>query len=998
MANLFGHNGIRRLAALTNFEDFEEKKAIVAAWHKDFHYGTLRQDKETSREQAFNQQFFGQILGYSEKPKSPYTFEPKSSTASGQLPDARIGFFDAASKMDKTVAVVELKGAGISLDKPQKGHGNLSPVQQGFKYKPQYRDCNFVIVSNFYETRLYNDNLMDYERWTLDDLIDPTEDFINLRVFLYLLSQEHFVSQHGPSITQSLLLETRTQQEAMGRRFYAQYKEARNSLISDIWLRNDSVQANPDFGLEKAQKILDRVVFSCFAEDSGFIPDSTLARVLKESSDSSFGTVWGTIKTFFEAVDVGSEKLGIPIGYNGGLFAKDPELDNLNVSDEALKKVLRLGDYNFTDDLSVTILGHIFEQSISDLEEIRNSALKSGDLSASRLSQRKRDGIFYTPDNVVKSIVDKSLGEYLRRAEARCLDAAGVSDNLSDENFTKRQRAGYSKYLEIVQSVKVIDPACGSGAFLVASFDFLLAENRRINEILGPDLMGNEAFIKTILQNNIFGVDLNEESVEITKLSLWLKSATLNQKLTKLDDNIKCGNSLIGDIASAPEKAFEWNSQFPKIFEVGGFDVVVGNPPYVDSELMVKSNPEERNFISKNFASAQGNWDLFVPFYQKAFDILKPGGICSMIVPNKILIANYASKLREYLLQNGSLLSVVDVSAKGIFDVDVYPVIVTTGKGIGQDLVQVFGDLLEEPSLRTLEPSESNWGLLLTSNDSLKSNSPMCKFDSLFDVFPAASVSEAYELKELIQENEHTLVRKIVNTGTIDPLFHDWGLFPMTYIKGRYLYPVAPASISSGAKVWHHQDKVIVAGMSQTIEAVFSHGDELFPAKSTVVITAKPNGPLSAHAAAVLLNSDEFRDRFISSNKLNAMAGGYITISRGNLSECLVPKALTEHSQELEEFGKESTNLAQKIYDLSFRLKKLVDSELGPDAWTPKLKKWWSQDFARFVKSLGVALSLAQKNELIPVHGEFVREAQNLMMGLDEIRAKSSALLSKLYV
>lgn len=997
MASLFGPNGIKKLASSFEIDDFERKLTIVKDWHADYHQGSLRTDKETSREQAFNRQFFGEVLGYVEKPKRPYSFEPKASTASGQLPDARLGYFDPETNLDRTFAVVELKGAGVSLDKPQRGHSNLSPVQQGFKYKPQYRNCDFVIVSNFYETRLYNDTLLDFESWTLDDLVDATDNYISLRKFIFILCSQNLVSAHGDSRTKSLLLDTRIQQDSIGRKFYADYKEARAELISELWQRNDIVKDNPELGIEKAQKILDRIVFACFAEDKGFIPDATLAKVLKESSQSSFGTIWSTLKNFFDAIDVGSQKLGIPIGFNGGLFARDVELDGLQISDDVLLKVVKLGNYNFAEDLSVTILGHIFEQSISDLEEIRSAAQKSRDLSAGRLSQRKRDGIFYTPDHVVRGIIENSLGEYLRRKESECLESAGVNDNLSEENFAKRQRIAYSKYLEILQNVKVIDPACGSGAFIVAAFDFLLAENRRVNEILGPNLMGQEDYLKQILQKNIFGVDLNEESVEITKLSLWLKSATVGQKLTKLDDSIRCGNSLVSDPAIVGSKAFDWDDEFSEIMRGGGFDVVVGNPPYVDSELMVKSNPIERTYISHSYASAQGNWDLFVPFYQKAFDLLKPDGICSMIIPNKVLVANYASKLRSYLSSHGSLIGVVDLSAKGVFDVDVYPVIVTTIKRGNESRIRVQKDLGSDPEWKTLDPNNNNWGLLLSANEGLDLLDESIRLDNAFHVYPAATVSEAYQLKEQIGEDPNAVKGLVVNTGTIDPYTYDWGLFPMTYIKGKYLHPVAPSGSSSSKKPWHDIDKVIIAGMAQTIEAVFSKGDQLFPAKSTVVVTENPERGLSAYVCLILVNSDAFRKRFINNNQLNAMAGGYMTISRSSIGECLIPNSIFTHRDELERLGKKIVENSQLLWELSKNLKNVLQSEYGEGSWSNKLKNWWTLDFSRFTKALGGTLSISAKNELLPVFQDYVSKALPLVKELELLEVEGNSLIESIY-
>lgn len=997
VSKLFGENTIQRLASGERFENFDAALEIVQNWHRDFYEGSLRSDNETSREQAFNQQFFVQILGYVQKPAPVYTFEPKASTASGQMPDARIGFFDSSNSLDKTIAVVELKGASVSLDKPQKGHGNLSPVQQGFKYKPQFRGCEFVIVSNFFETRLYNDNMLDFESWTLDDLVNPEDDHVNLRVFCFLLSQKNLVSEHGESNTKSLLLETRTKQELIGKKFYSDYREARSALLRDLWLKNASVKEDPESAIEKAQKLIDRVVFSCFAEDAGFIPEATLSNVLKESQASSFGTLWGTLKTFFEAVDVGSSKLGIPVGFNGGLFAKDRDLDELLISDEPLRKLLRLGEYDFQEDLSVTILGHIFEQSITDLEELRTEARSGADLAAATHSKRKKDGIFYTPDYVVRAIVENSLGVYLRGIETDCIKAAGLRDDLTDANFQKRQITAYNSYLNRLQEIKVIDPSCGSGAFLVAAYDYLLAENYRVNEILGTHLFQRDDVLKPILQNNLFGVDLNEESVEITKLSLWLRSATRDQKLTSLDANIRCGNSLVSEPDVEPEKAFDWNEQFKRVFNNGGFDVVVGNPPYVQSHVMVKSNPVEREYITKNYISAQGNWDLYVPFYQKAFDLLRPGGICSMIVPNKILISDYASHLRKYISERGALLRLIDVSTKGIFEVDVYPVIISTGKGMSQGLVEVMNELDGEPQLKPIGPQDLHWGLLLSENEAETDLALTTRFDSVFDVYTSSTVDEGYKLKPLLTENANARAGRLINTGTIDPYIHYWGIWPMKYLKLTFVSPVAPTKVANGTKAWHKLDKAIIAGMANTIEACFTEGDEFFPAIPTVVVTAKADSKISALVALAILNSEPFRQRFISSNRLNAMAGGYMTVTRGNIGESQIPAAIEKNAARLEEVALTAHEAAGTLRELSLKLKDLFQSEYGNEAWTTRLKGWWEFDFPKFVKAFGVSLSLEQKNALMDVFRDFAARGLSASTVMVSAQGEINALVAELY-
>lgn len=158
---------------------------VVESWRNDYYNGSLQRDSETQREQAFNQDFFMRILGYESKPSKSYTFEPKSSTQTGEIPDARIGFLSGGAF--STVGVVELKSASANLDKPQFGQGKMSPVQQGFKYKPLYPGCRFVIISNFFEIRLYSDNIFDYESWTLDSLVDPADDYLDLRKFVTVL-------------------------------------------------------------------------------------------------------------------------------------------------------------------------------------------------------------------------------------------------------------------------------------------------------------------------------------------------------------------------------------------------------------------------------------------------------------------------------------------------------------------------------------------------------------------------------------------------------------------------------------------------------------------------------------------------------------------------------------------------------------------------------------------------------------------------------------------
>src|SRR5690606_22382686 len=210
-------------------------------------------------------------------------------------------------------------------------------------------------------------------------------------------------------------------------------------------------------------------------------------------------------------------------------------------------------------------------------------------------TKRKKDGVFYTPKYITKYIVENTVGKL---CEEKKLEF-GI---IEEEYFTDKKRQLKTKenllgrlntYRDWLHQLTIVDPACGSGAFLNEALNFLIAEHNYVDE-LETKLTGSSLTFtyhsESILENNLFGVDLNEESVEIAKLSLWLRTAEPNRKLSSLNDNIKCGNSLIDDPEIAGDKAFNWKVEFPQVFAKGGFDVVIGNPPYVNIYNMSASD------------------------------------------------------------------------------------------------------------------------------------------------------------------------------------------------------------------------------------------------------------------------------------------------------------------------------------------------------------------------------------------------------------------------
>ncbi len=362
------------------------------------------------------------------------------------------------------------------------------------------------------------------------------------------------------------------------------------------------------------------------------------------------------------------------------------------------------GDASGIRFLDVEILGHIFEQSITDLERIEQE-LAAGNLETGRATRRKREGAFYTPRVITRFIVGRALGpvlagrfETLRRthqesaekAAAQALDDPRVYDGKSLKKAPKEAlRSFWDAWLKELELIRILDPACGSGAFLIEAFDQLHARYQEAADHL-YELWGSRSLFdpdQTILEKNLYGVDLNEEAIEICRLSIWIKTAQRGKKLTDLDRTIRTGNSLVDDPDLDPRNAFDWRATFPEAFADGGFDVVIGNPPYVRQELLGDLKP----YLEKRFQAYHGMADLYVYFFERGLDLLKPGGRLSFVVTNKWLKGGYAEPLRRLLSERAWVETLVDLGhAKQVFeDADVFPSIAILAKPLPDTLPPV---------------------------------------------------------------------------------------------------------------------------------------------------------------------------------------------------------------------------------------------------------------------------------------------------------------------
>ncbi|MCP3659821.1 MAG: hypothetical protein GY830_05705, partial [Bacteroidetes bacterium] len=203
--------------------------------------------------------------------------------------------------------------------------------------------------------------------------------------------------------------------------------------------------------------------------------------------------------------------------------------------------------------------------------------------------------------------------------------------------------------------------------------NFLIKEHKSIDDIIA-ELTGDELRIfdtdKQILENNLFGVDINEESVEIAKLSLWLRTAQKGRKLSDLNNNIKCGNSLIEDKEVAGDKAFNWNVEFKDIMDNGGFDVVIGNPPYIFARGNNFKDNEKKYYYEK-YKLQEYQINTYILFTEKGFSLLKQNGIFGLIIPNNWQTIDTCRKFRKYILENLSNIKIINSKDKIFEDANV---------------------------------------------------------------------------------------------------------------------------------------------------------------------------------------------------------------------------------------------------------------------------------------------------------------------------------------
>jgi Eco57I restriction-modification methylase len=642
----------------------------------------------------------------------------------------------------------EFKDIKTSLDAEQPRKGNTrSPVRQCLDYLSYARRGTigsepilptWGLATDMNEFRLYwyDRGHQQFLRFVIEPrdlfqgsgLLDGADGArFDRFLFAKLLHRDTLLTTGGSSLLLQLIRQRRFRDREIEDVFYSDYRAFRDHLYNELLTHNGpgTTRFPGTRGrlVRLAQKILDRLLFVFFCEDMGqalaFPPKLLQEFLVSRANDPFFDpsgmTLWQETLVLFRSMNDGTAFGGRAIHqFNGGLFAPDATLEALHLPNAVFCQHLQGQDeqsigahpltvlyfsatYNYAADLGqggtrgerkslgLYTLGRIFEQSITELEMLEAQADSRPSLN--KLSKRKTDGVYYTPEWVVERVVDGTIRPCLDRIRTEC----GWPTDGQPPDVT-----AIDAYLNRLRTFTVLDPACGSGAFLITALRYLAAEwqsvqatRRQVAGALPAGVEDEAALVRDLLRSNIYGIDINTASVEIAQLALWLHTARGDQPLSSLENTIRCGNSLVTHDfyrgvqltldAAAQERvnAFDWQTAFPDVAERGGFDAVIGNPPYVKLQNLVAAQPDIADFLVNGrpavgiipYASTRtGNFDLYLPFIERGLSMLNAVGRLGFIAPSLWTVNEYGAGLRELVAKGKNLDRWLDFKSFQVFE------------------------------------------------------------------------------------------------------------------------------------------------------------------------------------------------------------------------------------------------------------------------------------------------------------------------------------------
>lgn len=775
-----------------------------------------------------------------------------------------------------------------------------------------------------------------------------------------------------------------------------------------------------------ANRLIGRVIFTWFLDKKSLIEPSMKyfesepyqddTDYYREKLESLFFEVLNTPVSDRSAADTSTPYL------NGGLF--EPKPSDL-YKDKTLTFPKNFFDdflgflraYNFTTDESTTefqqvaidpeMLGRIFENLLAEVSD------ETGEQA------RKAKGAFYTPREIVDRMCRESLKTYLRNQHledpifeqrlSQLVDGKDRDFLDQDHNWRRDFQPYKSGILEALDGLRVLDPACGSGAFPIGMLQLLVKVYSRLDSKY--DTYKTKL---SVLERNIYGVDIEPMAVEISRLRAWLslvvdqledvkkiqplpnlefkfvcanslvpllsgtelilfEDTTLQDKLQNLREDFFASNSHLrksklklsyselikesGDLFGDSERATQLKSFNPfnsdqsaaffdsrEMFGVEDFHIVIGNPPYVDSEFMSKHAKELRNYLKKNYTTTEGNWDLFIPFIERGIDLARNRGVVSYIVKNSLLGSRYAESIRK-LMSSHQIEEILDFGQVRVFESASVATCVFRLRKDNSDGVIKFSSMktTEQPHFVNLVSSKEvsqkhNWIPFVLDSQSRTALSVINRHEDIGDLgftsSAAATVSEAYEIAEFVRDNPNPSGSefKLLNTGSIDPYKSLWGSRITKYLGLELLHPVISRldleSVSAKRASQASSPKLIAIGMGN-VEVFLDLQGEFCAGKTTSILFA-PQGKesLLLPFALALLNSRVARFWF----KSNFLAGGMSGLSPDNLLTLPVPSLDQGQIQKIGDLATQNQNDPER--KLSEEIQFLVEDAYGIDEET----------------------------------------------------------------
>jgi type I restriction-modification system DNA methylase subunit len=456
---------------------------------------------------------------------------------------------------------------------------------------------------------------------------------------LWLLSKESFEEKLLEKQAQKWGKLTKRKQ--VGEKLFDDLTKWRTKLTRDFKKNNNVDKEAIDEGV---QKVLDRLIFIRTAEDRNIERNILLSLIREWETAGKKHNIYKRLTDGFRWFDK---------HYNSKLFSshalEDWEASN-KVFEEIIKGLYQTHDgyrYDFSA-ISTDVLGGIYEQYLGYVQAKKNKEEKTR-------SKRKSQGIYYTPNYIVEYLVENTLGEILKKAK-----------------------------LKDLPNIKILDPACGSGSFLITAYDRMLETKEKLDKQIG-------LFDKfDILKDNIYGVDLDEQAIEIARLNLLLRVLSQRTELPSLSNNIRIGNSLVdGDMEKlqqyfddvwCEQKAFNWKQEFSEVFEQKGFNVIIGNPPYVFARGK-NFDESAKKYFYENYKLANYQLNTYLLFIERAYNLLQQGGYFGFIVPNTWLTIDTFAPLRKFLLEEVGSLQIINIFDKVFGDANVDTCLVIFKKG-----------------------------------------------------------------------------------------------------------------------------------------------------------------------------------------------------------------------------------------------------------------------------------------------------------------------------